>query len=155
MKAIEASVLDAVAEEARRSPRLRKNHNLHGSDQSACHRLFNAIEPDSYIRPHRHLNPDKDETFVLIRGKLGVVSFDREGKVTGTALLEPAGAVAADIPHGEFHGAVSLAPGTIFFEAKAGPYLPLSPEEVGTFAPAEGTPEAAAYLEALRALFSR
>ncbi|GFO53106.1 hypothetical protein GMSM_01130 [Geomonas sp. Red276] len=155
MRAIEASTLDAVTEEARRSPRLRKNHNLHDSDLSACHRLFNAIEPTSYIRPHRHLDPDKDETFVLIRGKLGVVSFDEEGKVTGTVLLEPAGAVAADIPHGEFHGAVSLEPGTIFFEAKAGPYLPLSPDEVGSFAPAEGTPEAAGYLEGLRALFAR
>ena len=154
MNIIDQAVLDRISEGARQAPRLRKNHNLHANDQSACHRLFNGIEPGSYIRPHRHLHPDKDETFVLMRGSLGVVSFDEAGEVTWTALLKTGHAVAADIPHGVYHTAVALESGTIFFEAKAGPYLPLAEEEKGGFAPEEGSAEAAAYLERLAGLFA-
>jgi len=147
------STLDGVSEAARQSPRLRKNYNLHASDQSACHRLFNAIEPGSYIRPHRHLHPEKGETFLLVRGALGVVSFDEGGTVTGSVLLEAGETVAVDIPSGVYHTAVSLKSGTVFFEAKAGPYLPLLAEEKAPFAPEEGSPEAARYLGQLEGLF--
>lgn len=155
MKIIGQADLDAVSAAARTAPRLRKNHNLHDSDAAACHRLFNAIEPGSYIRPHRHLDPDKDETFVLVRGSLGIVIFDEAGQVTESALLQAAGEkIAADIQHGVYHTALALESGTVFFEAKAGPYLPLSEQEKAGFAPEEGSPEAAAYLERLTALFS-
>lgn len=154
LKVVDRELLDAVTAAAQAAPRLRKNHNLHPSDASCCHRLFNAIEPTSYIRPHRHLNEEKDETFVMVRGTLGVVSFDEAGNVTGSVVVSAGGErVAVDVPHGVFHTAVSLEKGTIFFEAKAGPYLPLTEEEKGNFAPEEGTPEAAGYLERLRALF--
>ena len=154
MKIVDTAVLDGLTLEAKLLPRLRKNHNLHAGDASSCHRLFNAIEPGSYIRPHRHLDPQKDETFVLIRGVLGIVLFDEAGGMTERVLLSAAnGTVAADIPHGVFHGALALESGTVFFEAKAGPYLPLSAEEKGAFAPEEGSAEAAGYLERLRGLF--
>jgi cupin fold WbuC family metalloprotein len=154
MKIIDQHLLDRLSAQAAENPRLRKNYNIHPSDDFCCHRLFNAVEPGSYIRPHRHLDPAKDETFVIIRGRLGVAMFDDVGNVTGTALLEAnREAVAADIPHGAFHAAVSLEPGTIFFEAKAGPYLPLSDQEKAHWAPEDGTPDAAAYLTFLRSLF--
>lgn len=154
VQVIDRELLDAVSAAARTAPRLRKNHNLHDSDAALCHRLLNGIEPGSYIRPHRHLAPEKDESFILLRGSLGVITFDAEGEVTGCVLLRPAGErLAVDIPHGMFHTALALESGTVFFEAKAGPYLPLSAEEKGGFAPEEGSPEAARYLEQLAALF--
>jgi cupin fold WbuC family metalloprotein len=155
MKIVDKALLDGLSAAARTAPRLRKNHNLHESDASACHRLFNAIEPGSYIRAHRHLAVEKDEAFVLVRGTLGILCFDAEGTVTATALLGGAGGqVAADIPHGVYHTALALETGTIFFEAKAGPYLPLSEDEKAPFAPEEGTPEAARYLERLASHFA-
>jgi cupin fold WbuC family metalloprotein len=154
MRIIDKEQLDDLSAQARENPRGRKNLNIHPADDFCCHRLFNAIEPGSYIRPHRHLDQIKDETFVIVRGRLGVIMFDEEGAVTGTALLSPEdGAVAVDIPHGRFHTAVSLAPGTIFFEAKAGPYLPLGDAEKPLWAPEEGAPTAAAYLTGLEAIF--
>lgn len=154
MQIVTDTLLDGITAAAQQAPRLRKNHNLHASDASACHRLFNAIEPGSYIRPHRHLDPEKDETFVMVRGSLGVVTFDETGAVTGSCLISAAGdKVAANITHGVYHTAVALESGSIFFEAKAGPYLPLAAEEQGGFAPQEGSPEAASYLERLKALF--
>src|SRR6266571_5116167 len=154
MKIITRQLVAQVSSEARHNPRLRKNYNLHPSDESRCHRLLNAIEPGSYIRPHRHLDPEKDEAFILMSGRLGIVTFTGDGKVAETAMLSHAGGnLAADIPHGVYHTAVALESGTIFFEAKAGPYLPLAPEEVSPFGPEEGSPEASPYLERLRGLF--
>jgi cupin fold WbuC family metalloprotein len=151
MKIITYELLHQLTESARISPRLRKNHNLHPSDASRCHRLLNAIEPASYIRPHRHLDPEKDEVFILISGRLGIILFSDTGEVTETVILShQAGILAADIPNGVFHTAVSLEPGTVFFEAKSGPYLPLSPAETAGWAPVEGDDGAAQYLEQLR-----
>ncbi|GFO69419.1 hypothetical protein GMLC_29980 [Geomonas limicola] len=155
MQIVDRNLLDQVSAQARSAHRLRKNHNLHQSDASRCHRLLNAIEPGTFIRPHRHLDPEKDETFVCLRGRLGVVTFDEAGTILESVLLEACGdKLAADVPHGTFHTAVSLEPGTIFFEAKAGPYLPLAAGEKGEFAPEEGSAEAAGYLERLAALFA-
>jgi cupin fold WbuC family metalloprotein len=154
VRIIDNEQLDALTAQALANPRLRKNLNIHLTDDSCCHRLFNAIEPNSYIRPHRHLDPAKDETFVIIRGKLGVIMFDDDGRITGTSTLVPEGTVALDIPHGRFHTAVSLEEGTIFFEAKAGPYIPLDDAEKAPWAPGDGTGEdAAGYLASLKGMF--
>ena len=154
MKKFSRKDLDALTLQARENPRLRKNLNIHPDDGSLCQRLFNAIEPDSYIPAHRHLDPEKDETFLLVRGKLGVILFADSGEVVETILLATDGEfLAADIPYGIYHTAVSLAGGTIFFEAKGGPYLPLREEEQATWAPAAGTPAAAVCLARLKELF--
>lgn len=156
MKVIDRNLLKKLTEVAQENPRLRKNYNLHPSDEFCCHRLLNAIEPDSYIRPHRHLDPVKDETFVIVRGKLGVIIFDDLGKAIQTVVLDSEGdAVIADIPHGVFHGAVSLAPGTIFFEAKAGPYKPLTEAEKAHWSPEDGSAGVGDYLADLKDLCSK
>lgn len=154
MHIIDRKLLDRISTQARENPRLRKNWNIHESDDFCCHRLLNAIEPGSYIRPHRHLDPAKDETFLIVRGRLGVILFDEAGLVAKKILLAADGdTLAVDIPHGIFHTAVSLTTGTIFFEAKAGPYLPLADGEKAGWAPEDGTPDVASYLAGLAALF--
>jgi len=40
--------------------------------------MLNSIQPGSYLRPHRHLDPPKDEAFVLLKGSAGFVIFDAE-----------------------------------------------------------------------------
>jgi cupin fold WbuC family metalloprotein len=154
MKIVTRELLQLVTEEARTVPRLRKNHNLHPANESRCHRLLNAIEPASYIRPHRHLDPEKDEGFIVLRGRLGIIIFSDEGEVTETALLSHDGDnLAADVPHGVFHTAVSLESGTLFYEAKAGPYLPLTESETASWAPHECDVAAMVYLDQLRNIF--
>jgi cupin fold WbuC family metalloprotein len=150
---IDQNLLDRISAEARENPRLRKNFNLHAGDDFCCHRLLNAMEPGSYIRPHRHLDPAKDESMVMVRGRMGVLIFDDAGNVRNHVIIGAAGpAVAVDIPHGQFHTVVSLESGTVFFESKAGPYLALTEEEKGGWSPAEGTSEVAGYLIHLRKL---
>ena len=154
MRIIDQKMLDQLTSEAQASPRRRKNFNFHPGDAFCCHRLLNAMEPDSYIRPHHHLDPLKDESMVMVRGRMGVLVFDKAGNIVSQATIAAAGnAVAVDIPHGLFHTVVALESGTVFFESKAGPYLPLTDEEKGGWAPAEGTEEALPYLAGLARLF--
>ena len=150
---IDQNLLDRISAEALENPRLRKNFNLHPGDDFCCHRLLNAMEPGSYIRPHRHLDPAKDESMVMVRGRMGVLIFDDVGNVVNHVIIGEAGlAVAVDIPHGQFHTVVSLESGTVFFESKAGPYMALTEEEKGGWAPVEGEAEAAEYLTRLKRL---
>jgi cupin fold WbuC family metalloprotein len=145
---------DALTANARETPRLRKNRDFHDGPAHPAQRFLNAVEPDSYVRPHRHREPYKEETFVVLRGAFGLVLFDDSGNVTERALLRLGSElVGAHVPAGVFHALVALEPGSIFFEVKAGPYDVRTDKEWGAWAPAEGDPEAARYLERLRALF--
>lgn len=150
---IDTALLDEVAAEARAAPRGRRNRNFHPRDDYPGHRLLNAIEPGSYIAPHRHLDPNKDETMVVLRGALGLVVFDDAGKVLRT---ERVGGelLGIDIPHGTWHTVFALEPGTVFLEAKSGPYLPLTEAERAPWAPAENATAAPDYLAGLRRLFT-
>jgi len=152
---ISRQILDRLSAEAKLSPRLRKNYNFHSSDQDICHRLLNAMEPDSYIQPHRHLYTSKDETLVVIRGRIGIIIFDVDGNIKENVLLEPTGGIMmVNIPHKIFHTCVSLEAGTVFFEAKAGPFIPLAPEERAPWAPPENDEFVTAYLASLKTLFN-
>jgi cupin fold WbuC family metalloprotein len=151
---IDVALLEAASRLAAGSPRLRKNYNFHASDADPCNRLLNAIEPGSYVRPHCHIDASKDETLLVLRGRVGVLEFDRAGRVSGSAVLQPAGeAMGINVPHATFHSLLALAPGTVFFEAKAGPYAPLLSTELPDWAPEEGSAEAPHYLEWMRSHF--
>jgi len=151
---INAALLDEVWRQARESPRRRRNLNFHARESDPCNRLLNAVEPESYVRPHRHLDANKDETVVAVRGSFGVVLFDEAGEVTQSFIIRAGGeTMGVDIPSGTFHTLLSLDSGSVFFEAKAGPYTPIARGEFAPWAPAEDDPSRTAYLEKLRALF--
>ena len=76
-----SSVLDHLTQKAKNNHRLRQHRNIHQSHQEPCQRLLNAIEPDSYIRPHRHLADPKDELLIALRGKMALLAFDDYGVV--------------------------------------------------------------------------
>lgn len=144
---IDTDTLRTLSLEARSSARRRLNLNLHGDSREPSQRLFNAVEPESYIRPHRHSDPPKPEFFLPVRGRFALLLFDDAGTVTACHLLAAHGPVlAAEVPPGIWHALLSLEPGSVFFETKPGPYLPLSDKDFPPWAPAEGSAEAPAYL---------
>ncbi|QEL66189.1 hypothetical protein OTERR_27130 [Oryzomicrobium terrae] len=155
MTLIDQTLLDALSTEARQAPRGRKNRNFHPSDDFPAHRLLNAIEPGSYVMPHRHLDPAKGETIVVVRGAVGIVLFDDEGAVTATHRLVAGGEVVGiDLPAGTWHSVLGLQPGSVFFEAKAGPYVAMQAAERAPWAPAEGDAAATAYQTSLAQRFA-
>ena len=89
MKIINEALLDETTGRAKQSPRLRMNYNFHEHSDDPVNRLLNALEPGTYLRPHRHLNPKKDEIFLLLRGRIAVFLFDNKGEITKTQKLDP------------------------------------------------------------------
>lgn len=155
---IDNALLDSLCAQAAASPRRRKNHNLHTSDTALAHRLLNAVQTDSYIAPHRHLDPSKDETFVVLRGLMGLIIFDDAGTIKECIKVGAADTAShvlgVDISAGTWHTSLAIVPDTVILEAKAGPYQPLTEAERAPWAPTEGAPEAAAQLLAWQALFT-
>jgi cupin fold WbuC family metalloprotein len=147
IRTIDKTLLDEVSTEAQAAERRRRNRNFHPHDDYPANRLLNAIEPGSYVMPHRHAEPTKDETIIVLRGCLGMAVFDDAGELVQALRLGPAeNALGVDIAHGTWHSVFALVAGTVFFEAKAGPYRPLTEAERAPWAPSEGSTEAARYL---------
>ena len=81
MKLFNSEYLNSLIEQAKFSPRQRQHRNIHLSYEEPCQRLFNAIEPTSYIRPHRHTVADKNELLIAVRGLMAFITFDDDGEV--------------------------------------------------------------------------
>ncbi|MDR0429338.1 MAG: WbuC family cupin fold metalloprotein [Tannerellaceae bacterium] len=151
MKVIDEQLLNETTEKARQSARLRMNYNFHDELDDPLNRLINAMEPGTYLRPHRHLNPGKDESFLILRGRIALFTFDDNGVVTKRLILDPLnGIYGADIKAGVWHGLVVLEPGTVLYEAKHGPFAPLSPENFAPWSPdPDNTEEVKRYIASL------
>lgn len=126
---IDNALLDSITLQAKESPRLRMNYNLHESLDSRAQRLFNALEPGTMLPAHRH--PNTAETYVLLRGKLKVLFYNGKKEVTDEYSLDPLeGNYGVHIPKGQWHTLEVLESGTVIFEVKDGPYTPITPDNL-------------------------
>lgn len=147
LKIIDQTLLQQLSEQAANSPRLRKNYNLHPVLEDPVQRLCNAMEPDTYVRPHRHPEEDKWELFVILQGRALVLTFDDTGITTGRVDLCSAGPIyGVEIPAKTWHTVCALETGTVLFEVKKGPYHPLSDKDFASWAPEEGNMNCDKYL---------
>lgn len=148
MKIYDAATLNQLSLEAAHSVRLRKNLNVHPVLTDPIQRLFNAMEPGTYTRPHRHARDSGWELMLVLRGEFAVLFFDADGLVLNRiALSAPRGDGAVDIPAYTWHCVVSLAPGTLMFEVKPGPYSPVDDKDFAPWAPAEGASDTSAWVK--------
>lgn len=124
---IDQSLLDSLTAQAKASPRLRMNMDLRNSSEDKSQRMLNAIEPGTIMPIHRHRS--SSETCICLRGHFEENFYDENGNLTETIDMVPGG-VVLNIEVGQWHNLKSLESGTVLFEAKDGPYAPLSPEDV-------------------------
>lgn len=152
MKLIDKKLLDETTEKAKQSSRLRMNYNFHESLDDPINRLINAMEPDTYLRPHRHKNPDKNEIFLLLRGKVALFLFDDDGAISEKRILDPSnGIYGGEIPPDVWHTLIVMESGSVIYEIKQGPFAPLTPENMAPWSPAaEDTEEVKKYMELLK-----
>ena len=121
MKLIDDQLLNGLADEAKISPRLRKNYNFHQSLDDKCHRFLNALEPGTFIPVHHH--PDKAETFVVLKGRVKVSTYNDDGEVLESYILSHEdGRYGVDIPENVWHGLECQEP-AVLLECKAGPFV--------------------------------
>ncbi len=143
---IDETLLNTVSAQATTSPRKRMNFNFHKDLSDPLNRMLNALEPDTYVRPHKHENPDKHEVFIVLRGSLLAVEFDRDGNITSHITLDPkSGYYGTEIAPGIYHSVFALEKGTVVYEIKNGPYAAIDDKNFASWAPEENSAEAQAY----------
>lgn len=147
---INSTLLEAVSQEASASSRKRKNHNFHPHPSARIQRMLNAMEPGTYVRPHKHESPDKLEVFFCLRGSFAVVVFSETGQITDIEILDPeTGHYGVEIAPRTWHSLVSIKPGSVAYEVKDGPYNPADDKQFAAWSPEEGSEEAQPWLAKL------
>ncbi len=150
---INEGLFSVVLEKASQSPRKRANYNFHLYEET-YQRFLNVLSKDTYICPHKHTEPEKAETFLALKGKVGFLAFDDQGNVIHHVILSSEGpCYGIDIQPGVWHTIVCLSDTAICFEGKTGPYNPNADKIFVTWAPLENEPTTQAYLNKLTSLF--
>ena len=143
---ITSELIDTVIAQARLSPRRRMNYNFHPELSDPVQRLLNALEPWTYIRPHKHTT--KEESFVLLRGTVLAVAFNDDGTIRDHAILSSkTGILGIEFEENSFHMLTSLETGSAVYEIKEGPFVPHTEGSSAPWSPKEGTHEAKGFLE--------
>ncbi|UCF94185.1 MAG: WbuC family cupin fold metalloprotein [Desulfobacterales bacterium] len=138
---------------SRQSPRRRIILPIHKSSGDPLQRMFNVLQPGSYIQPHRHLAPPKAESILTIRGSIAYFTFKNDGGVDDHSILSAGTArFGVDTSPDVYHTFFALEEDTVLFETKPGPFVESSEKDFAPWAPAEGSPDAIAYLQSLQEL---
>ena len=147
----------SLTEQARQSPRFRQHCNIHQTYDDPCQLLFNAIEINSYIRPHRHSLDPKAEYLFAIQGYFALVIFFDDGAIKTIDLF---GSVSYQkdqrvgfgvfIPPEIWHTIIALVPDSVLIEAKSGPFSINTAKEFASWSPKEGSIEAVNYLSEIK-----
>ena len=134
---IDKILLDNLTAQAKESPRLRMNLDLRNSPEDGSQRMLNALEPGTVLPIHRHRTTS--EVVVMLRGRAVQYLYDEQGRETDAVLLAagaldgegvPGAVPGMTIAKGQWHKLVALESGTVIFEAKDGPYEPISPADI-------------------------
>ena len=147
---LRSALFDELIERAKRSPRLRTNHNFHTSMEENPHRFLNVLTRGTYIAPHRHLDPPKSESFLILLGEIVFFTFKDNGEIETVNVLG-ADPIGIDIQPGIWHTLAVTSDHAVCFEVKPGPYSAATDKDFAPWAPREGEPKASEYLKNLLA----
>lgn len=69
-------------------------------------------------------HPDKDESFVILRGKVRSTTYNDDGSIIESVVLCVEDSIyGVDIPKNVWHRLESLEPNSVIFECKEGPFV--------------------------------
>lgn len=136
MKVLDQDYFTQLSAAAQESERQRSHALLHTCHEDSVQRLCIALEPTTYVRPHRH---DKWESIVALKGAVKLNFFDDSGAISESFLLAPNQVGLVEIPPRTWHNLVSLESGSVVYEFKPGPFTPVNPNDFAAWAPEEGS----------------
>ena len=147
---ITRDIINRAIEASRKSPRKRIIFPFHKSHTDNLHRMLNVLQPFSYVQPHRHFEPPKAESIIVLKGRLTCVEFNSTGDIEAFYRLSPDSfSNGIDIEPGVYHTIFATEADTVLFEVKPGPYEKASDKDFAPWAPAEGNENAELYLKGL------
>ncbi|MDF7824933.1 WbuC family cupin fold metalloprotein [Pontiellaceae bacterium B12227] len=139
---LDEKLLSRAVAASRKSPRKRMILPLHKQAGALLQRMLNAIQPGSYIRPHRH-GEERGESIIVLKGQLLYHEFHEGGALKKSYKLSAGTGI--DIDGGVWHSFQALEADTVLFEVKPGPYQAETDKEFAAWAPEEFSEEAEAY----------
>ena len=142
---LEQSELIKKLAESKKSPRLRAPFAL-SKDEDSVQVLYNPIQPLSYIRPHRHENP---ELWLGVAGRIALLTFNEEGSIRDKYMLSDNEFRMVEVPGNVYHTAFALEYDSIFCNISLGPFNPRAHKEFPEWAPNEGDEKVLTYIEGL------
>jgi cupin fold WbuC family metalloprotein len=131
----------------RETPKRRVRINAHPASGDALHEMIIAIEPGSYIRPHKH--PEKSEAFHIIEGQVDIVVFSEHGDIERIVSLAAYGGrhpFYYRMSTAHFHTLIIRSDLLVVHEITNGPFLPSGTIYAG-FAPEESDEAGAAVFQ--------
>lgn len=141
-------LINEVSNNAKKSNRKRYNYNFHNSSNDYLQRFINAVEPDTYVRPHKHENPDKTEIFLILKGRVLIIEFDNNGRVIDNIILDSDnGEMGVEILPKTWHSLIVLKENSVLYEIKGGQYVKESDKIFAEWSPEEGTKETQIFIE--------
>jgi cupin fold WbuC family metalloprotein len=148
---ITTGMVDTAITASRTTPRGRIILPLQKCADDPLHRMFNAMQPGSYVQPHCHDVTPKPESVLVIRGSIAYFVFDETGEVTDIIIAKAGGPTfGIDSTPNVWHTFFALEPDTCVYECKPGPYDGKTDKRFAPWAPPEGTPEADILMQHLR-----
>jgi cupin fold WbuC family metalloprotein len=145
---IDNNTIEPLIQKARISSRKRKNLNFHDGSADTLQRMLHAMEPGTYVQPHKHQDPDKREAFIILLGKVMAIEYDDSGKVIDHFIMEPAaGRFGIEFPARSWHSLICLQSSSVVYEVKDGPWDPADDKFFATWAPKEGDPSCGEFIE--------
>ena len=143
---INKELTDPLISRAKNAARKRKNHNFHQNMEERVHRMIHASNPDTYVQPHKHENPDKIEAFILLKGRVVVIEFSETGAIIDHIVLDHKTAnYGVEIPAKAWHTLITLEKDSLIYELKDGPWDPADDKNFAKWAPVEGSPHCGEY----------
>ena len=147
---INQGIIQRVINSSRLSPRKRIILPFHKSPADSLHRMLNALQPASYVQPHRHLDPPKAESIIVLKGAIAYIQFKDNGEIEKIYHLSADSTeIGIDTESGIYHTFFAKVEDTVLFEVKPGPYEQGSDKDFAPWAPAEGDESAIDYMQKL------
>ncbi|GLB51366.1 hypothetical protein NBRC110019_04050 [Neptunitalea chrysea] len=148
-----SAILEAGIEISKDSPRKRVIVPLHKTDDNKLHRMFNVMQPGTYIRPHYHKNEQKCESVVVLKGAIMFITFHLNGTIDTYQTIKAGSDIfGVDLEPSIIHSFIVLEKDTVIYEVKPGPYIKSTDKDFMLWSPEEGTTESLEYLEKLKEL---
>lgn len=141
VRVVDRQKIEELATQATAGPRKRAHLLLHDGPADLVQRLVIVLQPNTYVRPHHHSR--QWEMLILQQGRGALLIFDGNGRLVDRIELNPSVPIV-QIPIGMWHGITVLERNTVVLEVKPGPFVP---NEFAHWAPEEGDPSAAAFIQ--------
>ncbi|SFU72281.1 cupin fold metalloprotein, WbuC family [Pustulibacterium marinum] len=147
---ITSQIVEDATQMSQESPRKRIIYPFHKKDEDTLHRMFNVVQPKTYIVPHYHLNEQKSESIIVLKGGIRFITFYDDGKIKSYQNVYAGSNVfGVDLEPSVIHTFLVLEPDTVIFEVKPGPYVKSTDKSFMDWAPKEDDLDAEEYLNEL------